>query len=319
MSQFLDDFSDLTGPPVPDGSECTMSLTEIQNELTALYHLAHLGHDIDEKRFDYLLRAQEENPEYIAMVEEEKRHWRESVAEFVEECLERTRTFVPVSVFQSSLDDLIKLGISEDLAKRILQRQCLWLTRMSKNEIARLHEYDLIGRFNCLQQNMDIIETAAIYACLPEVFRHDTMGKKAEWRSAVEDNLRQMLLDNDEDKLPTHRIRNAAYEGLQFGPIKDTKAVYQADVVSSADSFLPRTSFTEVCKQHSLVGKLKSGSSSKKDMSNYHKSNSNNSIPRNGSARSISSDSDDDSDCADDGVHPRKGQVANAVDSDESD
>eukprot|EP00975_Prorocentrum_lima_P002861 632301-Prorocentrum_lima.AAC.1 len=80
MSQFLDDFSDLTGPPVPDGSECTMSLTEIQNELTALYHLAHLGLDIDEKRFDYLLRAQEENPEYIAMVEGEKRHWRESVA-----------------------------------------------------------------------------------------------------------------------------------------------------------------------------------------------------------------------------------------------
>jgi hypothetical protein len=261
MSAFDDDFSDLTGPLVLDGSECKMSLVEIQNELTALTELAHRGYDIDERRFDYLLKAQDENPEYMEFVAEEKEHWRESVAEFAQECLERTRTFIPVDIFQTSYDDLIRLGLSPELSRRIQQRQCLWLTRMSKKEIAKLHDYDIIGRYNSLQQQLDIIETAAVYAALPEVFGNDPLGKKGDWRNAVEDYLRQMLLENDEDKLPSHRIRNPAYEGLQFGPIEDTQSVRHSDVVSSADSFLPRTSFTETCRQHSLVNKMKSANS----------------------------------------------------------
>ncbi|RYY73936.1 hypothetical protein EON63_19745 [archaeon] len=46
----------------------------------------------------------------------------------------------------------------------------------------------------------------------------------------VEDALRQMLLDNDEDKLPDHRIRNPSYSGLQFGPVKDTSSVRYNEV-----------------------------------------------------------------------------------------
>lgn len=262
MSHFIDDFSDLTGPMVKEAVECTMSLQEIQNELEALTQLAHSGYDIDEKRFDYLLKAQEANEEYQEMVAEEKEHWRESVSDFVQECLERTRTFIPVNIFHSSTEDMLNLGLSPELARRLQQRQCLWLTRMSPTEISRLHEYDLIGRYNCLQQQLDIIETAALYAALPDAFRNDALGKKLDWRNSVEDALRQMLLDNDEDKLPAHRIRNPAYDGLQFGPIKDTKSVRQNDVVSSAASFLPRRSFTETCRQHSILSKNRHSSSS---------------------------------------------------------
>lgn len=183
MSAFTDDFSELTGPYFADGSECRMTLVEIQNELAALTELAHRGYDIDEKRFDYLLKAQEENPEYMAMIAAERQHWRDSVADFVQECLERTRTFIPVNIFDSSFDDLCKIGLSPELARRILGKPCLWLTRMSKAELSKLHEYDLIGRYNSTQQHLDIIETAAVYATLPDTFKNDTMGKKAEWKS----------------------------------------------------------------------------------------------------------------------------------------
>lgn len=52
----------------------------------------------------------------------------------------------------------------------------------------------------------------------------------ANTNTRVEDALRQMLLDNDEDKLPDHRIRNPSYSGLQFGPVKDTSSVRHNEV-----------------------------------------------------------------------------------------
>lgn len=236
-----------------DSSKCTLTLKQIQKELKFLTDQAHQGIDIDEARFDYLLRAQEHNEEYKQLIAEEKASWRESVYEFAEQCLERTRTFVPVNIFESSLDNLLELGLSTELAKRILQRQCLWLSRMSKAEIASLHESDLVGRFNSSAQNMDIIETAAIYFALPEQFNGDEAGRKAEWRDSIEENLRRMLQDNDNGQLPDGRIRHPSYEGRQFGPIDDVTSVRETNIVSGKNSHKPRRSFLEVCKKHSIL------------------------------------------------------------------
>jgi hypothetical protein len=236
-----------------DSSKCTLTLKQIQKELKLLTDQAHQGIDIDEARFDYLLRAQEHNEEYKAFIAEERASWRDSVYEFAEQCLERTRSFVPVNIFESSLDNLTALGLSSELAKRVLQRQCLWLTRMSKAEIASLHESDLVGRFNSSAQNMDIIETAAIYIALPETFNGDEVGRKAQWRDAVENSLRRMLQDNDNGELPDGRIRHPAYEGLQFGPIEDVTSVRETNIVSGKNSHKPRRSFLEVCKKHSIL------------------------------------------------------------------
>jgi hypothetical protein len=51
-------------------------------------------------------------------------------------------------------------------------------------------------------------------------FNNDKHGKKREWRKTIEDNLKQMLVLNDNDELPAGKIRNAFYAGLQYGPIK---------------------------------------------------------------------------------------------------
>jgi hypothetical protein len=232
-----------------------MSLIEIQKELRDLTEQAHRGVDINETRFDLLLRAQANNPEYKQIIDQEKLAWRESVEEFSQHCLERTRSFIPVNIFQSSQEDLIGLGIQAELAKRIIQRQCLWLVRMAKVEIARLHESDLMGRFNSIGQQLDIIETAAIYATLPDKFSADPSNKKQSWRDQVEDNLRQMLLENDRGNLGDNRRRHPTYEGRQFGPIEDLISVRENKITSGkSDS---RKSFVDVCKKYSIIGKMK--------------------------------------------------------------
>jgi hypothetical protein len=184
------------------------------------------------------------------------------------------------------------MGLSEDLAKRILQRKCLWLVRMSSAEIAGLHEADLYGRFNSTAQHLDIIETAAIYASLPKRwdlwreerreegrkeggrkggresdcslhhftlhnrrFNNDRNGKKKEWRKTIEDNLKNMLILNDNDELPAGKIRNASYSGLQYGPVKDTQSVRENhSIVSNVGE---KEAFEEICRSNSILRDMK--------------------------------------------------------------
>lgn len=233
--------------------ECKMSLADIQRELYYLTQVADSGGHIDERRYDFLLRVQEINPEYRAMVEAERKHWQESIHEFILNCLERTRTFVPPNIFDCSYEDLVKIGISGELAKRVLQRQCLWLVRMSKDEISRLHESDLIGRFNSQAQNLDIIEIGAVYASLPDTFLNDNSKKKEEWKVSIEDTLREMLLANDEDLLETSRIRNPAYGNLSAGPIKDITTVRQVDVIRAEDPNRPDKDHLILCSTNTIL------------------------------------------------------------------
>lgn len=256
MTSAMDDlFADITGPVIEDEFG-DMTLEEIQMEINAMQDKAERGEYIDEKRFDFLLEAQENHPEFRALMEEERENWIESVSEFVENCLERTRSFVPVNVFDSTFDDLVSLGLSQELSKRILQRQCLWLVRMSRDEISRLHESDLLGRFNSLQQNLDIIETAAIYAALPDEFLNDTRQNKVGWKKSVEDNLRQMLMDNDSDDLPDFKIRNPAYEGRQYGPVKDVTSTREVEVTKGDGIFTAKKSFLDLCPSNSVMNRM---------------------------------------------------------------
>jgi hypothetical protein len=147
----------------------------------------------------------------------------------------------------------MRLGLSQEICKRILQKQCMWLCRMSASEIARLHESDLYGRYNSTGQSLDIIETAAIHASLPTIFNNDSSGKKQAWRDNIEETLKQMLLDNDNDILPMGKIRSPAYGGLQYGPVKDTTSVRKNIAVSSEGSDQPRTSFEDVCRSHGIL------------------------------------------------------------------
>eukprot|EP01038_Epipyxis_sp_PR26KG_P010062 gene10062-13522_t len=244
-----DDFAELTGPVILDEEEnlpTDMPLSDIINELNEITDLANKELPYDENRLDYLLKIRENHPEYIELKAIEREEWLESVEQFIYQCQERVRTFVPVDVFSMSYDDLIGIGLTPEVAKRILQKKCLWLVRMSTAEIARLHESDLLNRYNSAGQNLDIIETAAVFASLPDTFSNDTTGKKSEWRDVLEFHLKKMLKDHEEDRLPEHKVRAPAYGGIQFGPVRDISTVREYKI-NATNEVVRKKSFIEVC------------------------------------------------------------------------
>lgn len=88
------------------------------------------------------------------------------------------------------------------LAKRLFNKKCLWLIRVYT---------ELSGRFNPIQQNLDIVELSSIYAILPSKFNFDSNGKKEAWRKSVEDNLKRQFDLFKSGKMSNSQLRNVAY------------------------------------------------------------------------------------------------------------
>lgn len=239
-------------------SKC-MSLTDILGELESIMNAAKSGEPYDEKRIDFLIKAQEENPEYQSLIAAEYELWKTSINPYITECLNITRSYISPTIFTSTSDTLLELGISSDISKRILQKQCLWLVRMGHEEIARLHEADLNNRYAVTSQMLDIVELSAIYAALPERFVNDQMGKKIEWRDQIESSLKKMLIEKENGTLPKGKIRAPCYNSdSEYGPISDLISVRNVEIISGSNPHTgPRRSFQEVCKRHSLFNRNK--------------------------------------------------------------
>ncbi len=178
-----------------------------------------------------------------------------------------TRSFIPVNIFECNSTNLLSLGLTNELAKRILEKKVLWITRMSNNEIVRLHEADLLTRYNVTTNSLDIIEIAAVYYSLPLEFpkEFDKNCKKQNWRDNIEEVLRKMLIGFKNEQLPKYQKRAQVYSTYSevYGPIKDLHIVKDFRSNSSdvdninGESRPRRRSFTEVCEKHSIIGKLR--------------------------------------------------------------
>lgn len=243
-------------PPATSLPDSELSLQDILDELTTLYDCASQGLYYDEARLEMLQRLQESNPEYQENVAAEHEEWRRSVDSFLCESLLRTRSYVPPDIFSTTFEALLLLGLTPEIARRVLGKKCLWLTRMSSDEISRLHEADLNGRFNTQGENLDLVEVAAVYASLPDRFVNDRLGKKVEWKDGIERTLREWLGSEEAPgQVPEGRARHEMYEAFfeDVGPVSDTTSVREVVVVSSAGSQGPRNSFQEVCKRHSIL------------------------------------------------------------------
>jgi hypothetical protein len=96
---------------------------------------------------------------------------------------------------------------------------------------------------------MDIVETLAIYACVPVKFGNDGNGKKALWRKSLENNVKKMMTSKDNNTLSASQLRNPAYKnhiGLFTGD-----ELYNPDMMSSADEESGSVS-REVGKLHNV-------------------------------------------------------------------
>ena len=124
------------------------------------------------------------------------------------------RGFVPSTIFSLwSLEEFVQHeGMAKPLAKRLLEKQCLWLVRMSPETIAKIHEGDLMGRYSTEGQKLDIVELGAIYASMPSKFLGDGSGKKQQWFERMEGSLKVLIAEQEAGKLPPARARHPVYK-----------------------------------------------------------------------------------------------------------
>ncbi|RYH29170.1 hypothetical protein EON65_09450 [archaeon] len=191
-------------------------LAELNVELSEIFSLANRGLPFDESRLDYLLLCMDNNPEYIKQQETKDAQWRAEFNPFAQTCLKIMRGFVPPHIFHSSFATLTeKEGMHVDLAKRMLTKKCLWLVRLDTNSIDKIHEVELMGRFNCEAQGLDIVELSAIYASLPVQFSCDPNGKKSQWKNMLEQSLKKVDMDQKARALAMSKQRNPVYNKQQ--------------------------------------------------------------------------------------------------------
>lgn len=210
-------------------------LPEIQAELQDIFDRLNNDQPYDEQRMDFLLLCMESNPMYRAEKAELARQWREEMATFTSECLLTMRGFVPPHIAESTLETLTeKDGLTLELAKRLLTKKCLWLVRMRVVDIERVHEVDLMGRFNPIAQGLDIVELAAIFASVPEKFVFDPRGRKAQWRLNLENALREMDRQRQTNSLPASKARCPCYKRQPIAPFQHRHTMRRMEAVQSS-------------------------------------------------------------------------------------
>ncbi len=248
-----------------------MSLSDINAELQGIIGKVNAGESFDEKRLDYLIELQKDHPEHQVNMERENQEWMLGVEDFLAESLAKTRSYLPIRISELGSKEKVMedSGVSEEVAKRLLEKKALWLCRMAGEDIGRIHVVDLVNKYNPLGTNLDIVELAAVFACLPTVFASDSDGKKAAFRDDIIQTLKNMMTERDGGKLAAFRLRNPSYTiggeagaDAEYGPVDDitsTMVNRRASVRSTAFDVTPRRSFTEVCKRHSILSKWKEG------------------------------------------------------------
>lgn len=252
-----------------DTTDSMLSLTDINDELHEIIARVNKGEEFDEKRLDYLIALQSDHPEHQMNLERENQEWLASVEDYLAESLAKTRSFLPVNISELGTKEKVAevSNVSEDVAKRILERKCLWLCRMAPADIHKIHIVDMKNKYNPLGVNLDIVETAAVFACLPVTFQSDNDGKKAAFRDDIIHTLKDMISDENAGRLAAVRTRHPCYQTCSgeddYGPVEDITSVMvnrRASIRAADFDSTPRRSFTEVCKRHSILSKHKEAS-----------------------------------------------------------
>lgn len=163
--------------------------------------------------------------------------WEEKTDVYVQECLSAMRGIIPPDIFTTSSQDMERLGLSASLVKRLNTKKCLWLIRMDAVQINKLHEAELLGKYNYAAQNLDIVETAAIYGALPKAFTLDSSGNKSAWRDRLAASLRQMITQKDNGSLSPAANRNPVYKDVDSEKFlaRETLFSHEQVVISAED------------------------------------------------------------------------------------
>lgn len=120
-----------------------------------------------EARIEYLMACMEVNPEHNPEEDLARRQWKDNNMAFLNECLATMRAFVPLNIYSSSIDELMRQGLSKSLARRIYMTKALWLLRLTPNDISKIHASELSAVY--ATHGLDIIELGALCRVRNEV------------------------------------------------------------------------------------------------------------------------------------------------------
>ena len=251
----------ISGPKIDNSTPIEVSLSDINKELDEIINKIQKEIDltpIEESRLDKLVQMRDNNEEYQELIKQERIKWRNDNSDWLEECLRLMRTFIPLDIHaidEKSLKENYNYNV--ELSRRFKRKECLWLIRMGEDDISRIHEADLYGRYS--HNGLDLVEMSALYQVLPSdfIFSKD-LGKKREWAQSLELSLKSDLKSFWDMKLSQGKSRNKVYEkwGEIEGPIKDTSSTRSISTILS-NAFERRKSFLKVCAEHSILGKIR--------------------------------------------------------------
>jgi hypothetical protein len=194
-------------------------LLELKREIQEIISKMNRGEECGEdmmQRLDHLLRCLENSREYKEEQEQELVKWVDDNSDFFEEALVLMRRIIPKDIFECSISDLKSVHLmSAPLAKRIFDKKCLWLIRMKKDYINKIHESDLLGKYSFQAQNLDLVELSAIYCSLPNDFANDFSGKKKQLKISLLMELKKIVTLHRDNRLPANKIRNPVYKDHQ--------------------------------------------------------------------------------------------------------
>jgi hypothetical protein len=228
-SHFMNSISYGSSNPV----EISSNLQQILHDMNRIFDKANNGmcqaNDINvlSELFVRIDADKYMSEEYASMTKE----WSVNAQLLIISSMDEMKLFVPsdVLILSCTLESLVKDGMTRVLAKRIFSKQSLWLITASRDDISQLTESDLYGKYNPIDQNLDIVELAAIYGALPKSFTNDINGKKNKWKLMVEGLLISLMNLQESGALSESKRRNPSYQ--------DSKGVYGTkETVSSSTS-----------------------------------------------------------------------------------
>lgn len=76
--------------------------------------------------------------------------------------------------------------------------------------VSKTHVVELKSKF--LANDLDIVESRALHACLPSTFENDTDGAKMGWRAGFRKRLKELLEKEAKGQLKPAEVRRPVYK-----------------------------------------------------------------------------------------------------------
>ncbi|CAN0275433.1 unnamed protein product, partial [Ectocarpus sp. 12 AP-2014] len=149
------------------------------------------------------------HPDHIKEQAAEEQAWEAANEPKNNEALHLMKTFVPPDIFHAGLDGLRGGGLTPALAKRIFDRKVLWLIRAPSGMVPKTHVVELKSKY--LANDLDVVESRALHACLPLTFENDADGAKTAWRAGFRKRLKELLDKEAAGQLKPAELRRPVY------------------------------------------------------------------------------------------------------------